>query len=71
VAASGAWTGADTFTLALCQYETPFTLNLVCRFSGERLQIELMPNFTFGPPPDRPPLVGVQHPPPKVRISNK
>jgi CubicO group peptidase (beta-lactamase class C family) len=50
VAASGVWTATDTFTLTLCQYETPFILTITCRFDGNKLLYEMRPNVAFGAP---------------------
>jgi hypothetical protein len=58
VAASGVWTTKDTFTLTLCQYETPFILTITCRFEGDRLFYDFKINVSFGPL-DRPQLVGI------------
>jgi CubicO group peptidase (beta-lactamase class C family) len=49
VAASGIWRAADTFTLTLCQYETPFTQTLDFRFAGQNLYIDSQVNVDFGP----------------------
>jgi hypothetical protein len=37
VAASGAWTSDDTVTVKICFYETPFTLQMRFRFSGDQV----------------------------------
>jgi len=37
VAASGAWTTDDTYTLKLAYYETPLAITLTCRFAGDRV----------------------------------
>jgi hypothetical protein len=47
-AASGAWTGDDTFTLKLCLYETPFYSNMVFRFNGDQLLLDSQHNVSFG-----------------------
>jgi CubicO group peptidase (beta-lactamase class C family) len=49
VAASGAWTDAETYSLLLCFYETPFCPTLVCRFVNGRLRFQYKPNVGFGP----------------------
>jgi len=49
VAASGAWTGDDTFTVKLCLYETPFYTTMVFRFNGEQLMLDSEHNVAFGP----------------------
>jgi CubicO group peptidase (beta-lactamase class C family) len=57
VAASGVWTVEDTFTLTVCQYETPFILTITCRFEGDKLFYDFKVNVAFGPL-ERPQLVG-------------
>ena len=57
VAASGAWTGPDTFTARLCFYETPFLFTARLKFSGDEVRCEVEPNVGFGPA-RRAPLVG-------------
>jgi len=49
VAASGAWTEGDTFTAKLCFYETPFTITVRLKLSGEELRYNAEPNVGFGP----------------------
>lgn len=48
-AASGAWTGDDTYTVKLCLLETPFYTTLVFRFNGEQLLLDSEHNVAFGP----------------------
>ena len=48
VAASGAWTAADTFTAKLCFCETPFTIAVHLRFSGKELRFRWESNVGFG-----------------------
>ena len=48
-AASGSWTGDDTFTAKLCFYETPFILTLRLKFSGEEVRCQTESNVGFGP----------------------
>jgi len=48
VAASGAWTRDDTFTLKLCLYETPFYSTMVFRFDGDQLLLDSEHNVSFG-----------------------
>jgi CubicO group peptidase (beta-lactamase class C family) len=48
-AASGAWTGEDTFTAKLCFYETPFTLTARLKFSGDEVRCQTESNVGFGP----------------------
>jgi CubicO group peptidase (beta-lactamase class C family) len=49
VAASGAWTAADTYTLKLVLYETPYYSTLTFRFDGDRLLLDSEHNVWFGP----------------------
>jgi CubicO group peptidase (beta-lactamase class C family) len=39
-AASGAWTGDDTYTAKICFYETPFTVTVRLKFTGDELRCE-------------------------------
>lgn len=57
VAASGAWTDEDTYTIKLCFYETPFCPTLTCKFDGEQLTYKFTANVSFGPV-ERPQLIG-------------
>ncbi len=57
VAASGAWTVQDTFTVKIAAYETPFYSTLNFRFEGDRLLLDSEHNVAFGPT-KLPPLVG-------------
>ncbi|HEY8148324.1 MAG TPA: serine hydrolase [Vicinamibacteria bacterium] len=57
VAASGAWTVQDTFTVKIAAYETPFYSTLNLRFDGDRLLLDSEHNVAFGPT-KLPPLVG-------------
>lgn len=57
VAASGAWTAPDTFTVKIAAYETPFYSTLSLRFEGDRLLLDSEHNVAFGPT-KLPPLVG-------------
>ena len=36
VAASGAWTGDDTYTAKVCFYETPFLVTFRLKFDGDK-----------------------------------
>jgi hypothetical protein len=56
-AASGAWTEDDTFTAKLCFYETPFTITITLKFSGEELRVNSEANVGFAATKD-PQLVG-------------
>ena len=49
VAASGAWTADDVFTVKLALYETPFSSTLAFRFDGDRLLLDAEHNVGFGP----------------------
>ena len=57
VAARGAWTAADTYTLKACYPETPFSLTVTAQFLDDRLRLDLGENVSFGPT-ERPPLEG-------------
>ncbi|MDX9953006.1 MAG: serine hydrolase [Anaerolineae bacterium] len=57
VAASGAWTDANTYTAQLWYYETPFCATLTCRFEGDAVTCGNRTNVSFGPT-EGPPLVG-------------
>jgi CubicO group peptidase (beta-lactamase class C family) len=48
VAASGAWTAADTFTARLWMYESPFQWTLGLRFGGDALHLDVEQNAGFG-----------------------
>jgi CubicO group peptidase (beta-lactamase class C family) len=50
VAASGAWTGDNTFTAKLCFYETPTTITLKLSAANGELQCVAQPNVGFGLP---------------------
>ncbi|HET6961240.1 MAG TPA: serine hydrolase [Terriglobia bacterium] len=58
MAASGAWTGDDTFTLKLCLYETPFYSTMIFRFNGDKLLFDSEHNVAFGSTTTVPQLVG-------------
>lgn len=47
VAASGAWTAEDTFTMIFRLYETPFYHTVVCHFAGDELMIEVQLNVSL------------------------
>lgn len=49
VAASGAWTADDVFTVKIVAYETPFYSTLAFRFDGDRLLFDAEYNVAFGP----------------------
>lgn len=52
VAASGAWTAADTFTAKLCFYETPFIQTVRLNFKDAELLFDSESNVAFGPGKD-------------------
>lgn len=49
MAASGAWTEADTFTAKLCFYETPYIFTIRLEYSGQEVQYSAEANVAFGP----------------------
>jgi len=49
VAATGAWTGEDTYTVKLCLVETPFYITLAFRFDGGQVLFDSEFNVAFGP----------------------
>ena len=49
VAASGAWTGDDTFMAKLCFYETPFTVTITLKPSGNELSCRVESNVRLVP----------------------
>jgi CubicO group peptidase (beta-lactamase class C family) len=49
VAASGVWSANDTFTLTLCQYETPFIVTMDFRFADQQVYLDSRVNVDFGP----------------------
>jgi hypothetical protein len=49
VAASGAWTAADTYEMRLCYPETPFLMTLVCKFGADTVKLKFRLNVSFGP----------------------
>jgi CubicO group peptidase (beta-lactamase class C family) len=49
VAASGAWTADDVFTIKVVPYETPFYSTLIFRFDGDQLLLDAEHNVAFGP----------------------
>ena len=57
VAATGAWTSDDTYTVKACQYETPFCRTLSLWFTGRALVLDEDMNVGFGPT-KRPQIVG-------------
>jgi CubicO group peptidase (beta-lactamase class C family) len=65
VAATGAWTSDDTYTLRACLYETPFCRTMSLWFSGRALVLDQEMNVGFGPT-KRPQLVGRPIPAPRA-----
>jgi CubicO group peptidase (beta-lactamase class C family) len=57
VAATGAWTADDTFTVKACRYETPFCATLGLWFAGRALVLDQETNVGSSPA-RRPQLVG-------------
>jgi CubicO group peptidase (beta-lactamase class C family) len=57
VAATGAWTADDTYTVKACLHETPFCSTLGLWFTGRALVLDQETNVGFGPT-KRPRLVG-------------
>jgi len=58
VAAGGAWTAENTFTVKLVLSETPYYSTLVFRFEGDRVLFDSEHNVSFGPT-KLPQLIGV------------
>lgn len=50
VAASGGWTAADTYTVKVVRYRTPYVLTFRLRFDGDRVEIEREQNATIAGP---------------------
>lgn len=48
IAASGAWTAADTFTASICPNETPFVYKVTLTFSGNAVHYHSEANVGFG-----------------------
>ncbi len=57
VAASGTWTAEDTFSLTICQYETPFIATIDCQFTNSEILYKFKANVAFESP-EYPWLVG-------------
>ena len=53
VAASGAWTSGDTYTLTVARYRTPFTTTYQLRFAGDQLFVRAEQNVGRGRHADR------------------
>jgi CubicO group peptidase (beta-lactamase class C family) len=58
VAASGAWTADDTYTVKLAYYETPLAITLTCRFAGDHVLLLNVENSVEFVPAHPPLLVG-------------
>ncbi len=58
VAASGAWTADDTYTLKLAYYETPLAITFTCRFAGNRVLLLNVEHSVEFAPTNPPLLVG-------------
>lgn len=57
VAAAGAWTSDDSYTVKLCLYETPFYVTMRFTFGKDELSLDSEYNAAFGPT-TQPQLVG-------------
>jgi hypothetical protein len=57
VAASGAWTADDAYTVKVCFYETPYYLTIKLKYSGGQLLYDCEYNVNFGPT-KQPQLIG-------------
>jgi len=68
VAATGAWTADDTYTMKACLYETPFCRTLSLWFAGRALVLDQEMNVGFGPT-KRPQLVGRPSPAPRAEAA--
>ena len=58
VAACGAWTSADTFTIQVAEYRQPFVATLKLKFAGDQVTFEQSWNVTFRTRPAVAPLTG-------------
>jgi CubicO group peptidase (beta-lactamase class C family) len=57
MAASGAWSTADTFSAKLCFFETPFIVTMTLKFEDDQVRFDSQLNVAFGPT-KQPQLVG-------------
>jgi CubicO group peptidase (beta-lactamase class C family) len=57
IAASGAWTSEDSYTIKLCFTQTPFCPTITCRFVRDEMMFDFRENVSFGPL-EHPQLVG-------------
>ena len=62
VAASGAWSSDDTYSVTLYRYQTPFSTAYDFRFAGDQLILEALDNASLGEPPSRIRMVGTAKP---------
>ena len=61
IAASGAWTADQVFTIKLALYETPYAATLTFQFDGARLLLDSEYSVSFGPT-KQPQLIGQARP---------
>jgi hypothetical protein len=61
VAASGAWSSEDTYSVRLVRYLTPFSTDYDLRFAGDQLIFEALDNVG-STPPERIRLIGTAQP---------
>lgn len=60
-AASGAWTGPETYAARIWMYESPFQWTLTLRFEGDTVQLLVEQNVGFGSAAGKhPPVVGTR-----------
>ena len=57
MAATGAWTGDDTFAARICATETPFIYKISFKFAGDEVRYQFESNVALAPT-RQPPLVG-------------
>lgn len=57
VAATFGWTSADTLTIKVCAFETPFHVTYTLKFEGDQVTLDSEANVSFGPT-KQPALVG-------------
>ncbi len=61
VAAAGAWTHENTYTVKFCPYETPFYRSYTFQFEGDQVTVASESNVGFGPTKS-PSLIGTLEP---------
>lgn len=49
IATHGAWISESEFQVRVWLYESPFRLDIVCKFDGEQLKVDAKQNVNFGP----------------------